>query len=274
MKTFAARRQQNLICLLLATALLLAWYRAARIALLPTYRLTGWALLAAVFVLAGYQFRKHVPFLPLLSTAAWLRFHVLLGLFSFALFFCHVGFRVPNGWFEGSLAAVYLGTFLSGVGGLALSRIIPRRITGRGEEVIYERIPILIRQLREEVETLVFDCLRETESTAVSEYYLRRLRPFFERPRQFWTHTLHSGRAQREFKIELAAQKRFLSEREQTVIDRIAEKIKRKNDLDYQFAMQTILKFWLFVHVPLTYALLVMSVFHLYAVHAFGGGIW
>ena len=45
------------------------------------------------------------------------------------------------------LAALYLGVAGSGVLGLWLSRWIPPRLRARGEEVLYERIPVHRRQL-------------------------------------------------------------------------------------------------------------------------------
>ncbi len=47
-----------------------------------------------------------------------------------------------------------------------------------------------------------------------------------------------------------------------------------KDDLDYQSALQGALKFWLFVHVPLTYGLLIFAVFHILVVYTFSGVIW
>jgi hypothetical protein len=42
----------------------------------------------------------------------------------------------------------------------------------------------------------------------------------------------------------------------------IATKVREKNALDYQYALQSTLKIWLFVHVPMTYSLLVFAVTH------------
>ena len=48
--------------------------------------------------------------------------------------------------------------------------------------------------------------------------------------------------------------------------------IQAKDSLDYHRAMQGLLKGWLFVHIPLTYAMLVFIFVHVVLVHAFRGG--
>ena len=44
-----------------------------------------------------------------------------------------------------------------------------------------------------------------------------------------------------------------------------------KDQLDFHQAMQGLLKGWLFVHIPLTYALLLFALVHLVLVYAFSG---
>ena len=49
------------------------------------------------------------------------------------------------------------------------------------------------------------------------------------------------------------------------------DRVCAKDDLDYQYAMQATLKYWLFLHVPLTYSLLVFILSHMVLVFAFSG---
>src|ERR1039457_2820412 len=50
---------------------------------LPNYAfLTGWALLAGMFVLTIYNVRKKLPFLPLGKSETWLQIHIYLGFFT------------------------------------------------------------------------------------------------------------------------------------------------------------------------------------------------
>ena len=68
---------------------------------------------------------------------------------------------------------------------------------------------------------------------------------------------------------EIHAQLRYLDEAESEYLAKIEDLVAQKDGLDYQYAHQSLLKYWLFVHVPLTYALLVLALLHLILVHAF-----
>ena len=49
--------------------------------------------------------------------------------------------------------------------------------------------------------------------------------------------------------------------------------MKKKNELDYQYALQGVLKGWLFIHIPLTYGMLLLAITHLVLAYAFSGGL-
>jgi hypothetical protein len=65
---------------------------------------------------------------------------------------------------------------------------------------------------------------------------------------------------------------RFLNEKERDVMGKIADLVRQKDGLDYQFTLQLTLKLWLFIHIPLTYGLLFWSLLHVVIVYAFSGG--
>jgi hypothetical protein len=56
------------------------------------------------------------------------------------------------------------------------------------------------------------------------------------------------------------------------VLENLADLVRRKDGLDYHHALQTSLKLWLFMHVPLTYSLMIFSLLHVVLVYAFSGG--
>jgi hypothetical protein len=233
---------------------------------------TGWLLLPLIILLALYNVRKRLTFLLIGSSASWLQLHIYAALLTGVLFLLHIDWQMPTGTFERVLAAVYSGTFLSGVVGLFLSRAFPSRLRARGEEVLFERIPVYLKALRTEVEQLVFQCVEATETTAVPDLYLTHLKPFFERPRNAFWHLLHLHSPREKLLLQIRGQQRFLSDDEKSATEKITDLVRKKDDLDYQFALQGTLKLWLFIHIPLTYSLLVLAVFHLLAVYAYGGG--
>src|SRR5947208_12278441 len=238
---------------------------------LPNYAcLTGWVLFAAMALLAVYNARKKMPFLPLGSSEAWMQVHVYAGFFTVVLFLIHLNFRVPTGWFEGTLAWLYVLVTASGIAGLILSRVLPRRLSTRGGEVIYEAIPAIRNDLRQQAEALVLGA--EPKSQVIAEFYVRQLNVFFAGPQNFWRHLLESRQPLNAVMVELGELRRYLNDQERAVLEKLAQLVRRKDALDYHHALQTALKLWLFAHVPLTYSLLIFSLLHIVLVYAFSGG--
>lgn len=232
---------------------------------------SGWLLFGAIVLLGAYNVRKRFPMLPLFTSAAWLQLHIYVGFITFVLFAVHVGYSFPNGVFERLLAVLYLVVFLSGVIGLAISRVLPARLTTHGREVLYQRLRVEMRRLQDEVEELVIQSASDTGGEGIAEFYRQRLEPLFAGPRHFWRHVVHSGRPRRRSMLAIESQRRYLNPQENDVLNVIADRLSQKHDLDHQYAVQSILKLWLFVHVPLTYSLLMAALLHIVLVHAFSG---
>lgn len=272
MRYFVARRIRNLtLCLpIIALIYYLDLYMMA--ALIQAGFYTGWALFIIIIFLAAYNLRKKIPVIPLGSASSWTQFHIYVGLISGVIFLCHIHFKMPNGIFELLLAGLFAGTFTSGVFGLILTRILPIHLNSRGEKVIYERIPSMIRMLREESEALALKALKETESTTVSKFYSLEIAPFFNGPRNFRAHLFGSRAPLRSLEQSIEYQQRFCNAAERKFMTELLDRVRVKDELDFQYSGQAILKWWLFIHIPLTYALIGTGLYHAVLVHAFLGG--
>jgi hypothetical protein len=66
--------------------------------------------------------------------------------------------------------------------------------------------------------------------------------------------------------------RRYLNDAERATLQKLGDLVRRKDGLDYHHALQTTLKLWLFVHLPLTYSLMIFSVLHVVLVYAFSAG--
>jgi hypothetical protein len=66
--------------------------------------------------------------------------------------------------------------------------------------------------------------------------------------------------------------RRYLSEQELAGLERLYALVRRKDDLDFHDARQRALKLWLFVHIALTCALVLLALLHGLLAHAFHGG--
>src|SRR5437763_13062321 len=134
--------RQRLIGLtvLVALSALAVWLQARWFgAMLRLSFLTGWILFALILALTFYNGRKKLPFLPLLSSEAWLQFHIYAGLLTGVLFAVHMSYRIPSGLFQTILACLYVLVMLSGFFGLFVSGALPKRLTGRGGEGLFGR---------------------------------------------------------------------------------------------------------------------------------------
>jgi hypothetical protein len=72
---------------------------------------------------------------------------------------------------------------------------------------------------------------------------------------------------------EIGEIKKYLSPLEKSSAVELAALVREKDTLDLHRAMQLLLKGWLFVHIPLTYAMLVFAALHVVVVYAFSGGV-
>ena len=233
---------------------------------------TGWALLGLMIFLTLYNARKKLPFLPLGSSRLWLQLHVYLGYFSAALFLAHVSWRLPQGGFEITLALLFVIVAGSGVVGLWWSRYVPGRLTSRGGEVLYERSPLIRRALQDRAEALALESVTTGHTTTIADFYSTQLADFFRGPRNFSQHLFAGDQPLNQLRARMEDLGRFLTPEQKQRLDELGALVQQKDSLDHQYALQSSLKWWLFVHIPLTYSLLLATGLHLILVHGFSLG--
>ena len=131
---------------------------------------------------------------------------------------------------------------------------------------------MLRRALREEAEALVLGGIQPAKATILADFYALQLSAFFAGPANQVAHLVGSRRPLNLHLAALAEAGRFFKPEEQKTAARLAELLRQKDALDFHRAVQTTLKGWLFVHIPLTFGLLVFSFVHVVLVYAFSGG--
>lgn len=271
---FSRRRLVGASIVLIAAALgLTAWW-FGRTAMIATSFYSGIALLGLVILLALFNARKKIPlpFLPLLSASAWLQFHIYAGFISIFLFLIHIDFRFPTGVLEGILAAVFVIVTLTGILGLFISRLLPKRMRRSGEALIYERIPRHRREIRESVHELVITAETTCESSTIPDFYVEHVEPYLARPASWTLPFLSRERSSpTELYHELEARGRYFSDEEKELAAELREWIEAKENLDFQESSMRLLKGWLFVHIPLTYSLILLGIAHGVIVLIYGG---
>lgn len=272
MISFNKQRWIGLVSFLICSAFVICLYRKYAGVVPKLAYLSGWALFAVMLALTFYNARKKISFLPLLSSEAWLQFHIYAGLLTGVLFLVHINYRMPTGWFDATLASLYALVMLSGFFGLFASRAIPKRLTTRGGEVLFERIPGIRRKLQERAETLALQSVEQVKSSTIADFYVRELKYFFDDKRNMLAHLSEVRTPLNGLLTKINDLKRYLNESERATMDEIATLVREKDGLDYHYSLQLVLKLWLFVHIPLTYSLLLWTIAHIVLVFAYSGG--
>jgi hypothetical protein len=236
-------------------------------------------LFAALFGL-----RKRVPHWRVGRAAAWLKGHLWLGALSYPLIFFHAGFR-----YGGALTTVMMVcfslVFLSGAFGLLLQQYLPRlMMRSLPQETVYEQIDHVRGQLWSEAEALVAGgggAVPKAKSTGAFQgrvvearagvearegvdraplvrFLEGPMREFFEAdaPRRspLWTLHARSGLF-RQLRLACAPELHPVARDLEALCDQRAQ-------LEMQRRLHHWLHGWLFVHAPLSWALVVLTLFH------------
>jgi hypothetical protein len=196
------------------------------------------------------------------SSHAWLQFHLYGGALAMLLVLMHCGFRIPTGSQNWWLWALSLWVTASGVFGVLLQKVIPRMLaSGLEIEVVYERIPELVRQLREKAEAVIAD-----STPPVKDYYFKNLAPSLIAPEARLVYYVDiTGGIQSRVR-QFSYLRNVLSAGEQAALDTLELLYKTKLELDAHFTLQKALRWWLYLHVPVSLVLLALVGLHLFAV--------
>lgn len=273
-RRLAARRSEGVVWggvfLALTVLSLLAYF-------LTQHQLQPWpgslpgmvfGIAAAVFFVAAalYSARRRAMGLAtrlrLGKSRHWLYLHLYGGLFFLVLMTLHVAFRWPTGVFSWTLWLLSWWTVLTGLGGLALQRWIPRVLASLSVEINAARIPDMVGEIRQRVDALV-----AASGDPVRKLASRRIAPGLEGPRRSWTFFIDPSRGSSTFPLEELAYLRQLSEEdEEQRLQQLEELLATKHDLDVHYTLQYALRVWLVVHLPASWLLLAAILVHIVSV--------
>lgn len=247
------------------------WFGADRtyMRLGDTSILTGWSLFGLMIFLALFNTRKKLAVFNLGRARTWLAFHVAGGFLAIAVFVFHTKTLVPDGGYEQFLALLFWLVSLTGLLGLAILNIYPRRLTDSGLEVIYERVPEEIFNIRKLAEAEVIACTEEAGQPTLSDHYDETMDWYFRRPRFYMNHIVGGVQAAAWIRSQGDAVRRYLSDKEAPYLDRLLQLAERKAVVDKQYACQDVMRKWLVAHIPLSVALLAMSVWHVLLIYVY-----
>ena len=237
--------------------------------------------------------RKKFPVWRVGRAQWWMRGHLWLGFLSFPLILFHGGFHF-GGPLTRTLMWIFVVVFASGFLGAALQHFIPRMHTARlPMETIYEQIDRVRGQLVTEARQLVQETCSalEGEVSRASEHQraaaagagvtanltilsglhggdrasgeLRQfmdneIQPYLDRAGTHASRLGSSAQARAMFQQILV----LLPSTLHSNLDDLENICEEKRQLDQQNRLHKILHGWLLVHVPLSYALLLLGAWH------------
>jgi len=248
-----------------------SWMLATTVALIATtvvyvyYATTtpggprGGSAMGLAFGIAGYALmlfagllgaRKKVPVWRIGRAQTWMRGHLWLGLLSLPLILFHGGFAF-RGPLTGVLMVLFFIVIASGILGAALQHYVPGLLTTEVPlESIYEEIPHIRQQLREEADELVAEAVQVEEEhedkVRFRELYASRVRPFLDAPAPGLMEPLRA-----------LAPAAFRG-----VLDDLESICEEQRQLTRQRRLYHFLHAWLLVHVPLSIVLLILGGVH------------
>lgn len=242
------------------------------------YGIVGFGFMVFVTLLS---LRKKFPIWRIGRAQTWMRGHLWLGALSLPMILLHAGFLFGHG-LTSVLMWLFIVVYASGVYGAWLQHTLPRRILHDVPmETIYEQIDHVRAQLLDEADTVVADATGRLEvsvppaasgatmlatvmridadvTAPLREFYLKEIRPFVQAPTR--SHPLANeasaaGRFQKLRPLLPASLHQAISD-----LESICEE---ERQLMRQQRMHGVLHAWLLVHVPLSFALMALSIAHI-----------
>ena len=224
-----------------------------------TFGIIGSAFMIFAGLLAG---RKKFPIWRLGRAQSWMRGHLWLGLLSLPIIFFHAGFR-----FGGSLTTVLMVLVIivvgSGVFGALLQHSMPNMMTTQvPSETIFEQIQHvrdqLVAQADETTAAAESASTAELSAAPLVDFYRREMRPFLESRGK--KHPLLSNPDRSRSTFE--GLRMLLPLGLQDAATRLEQICEEERQLRRQSLLHHWLHGWLMLHIPLSFALLLLGVVH------------
>jgi hypothetical protein len=245
----------------------------------PRY-LDGWLLAGGMSLQLSFHIAIKTHSLSPKSAARWQKFHIFNGYLVIAAFISHSDFSLPDTGLEWALCAGFLLVTLSGIFGTYVAWSLQAR-HGIDERIGYD----LISARRAELARDLHAAVTRTEPAAAAlalpappydawilELYTTDLRDFFQGQRNFCAHLIGSQRPLRGLTDEIDSLSRYVDQPSREKLAAIRNLVVEKDRLDFARVYLGLTKGWLFVHVPVTYSLIVLTLLHIVVVYSFSSG--
>lgn len=226
----------------------------------------GTAAVVLLLVVSLYGMRRRAMWLAarihLGRARSWLYLHLSAGTLFLLLMLMHSGFALPSGSLTFWLWALSLWTVLSGFVGLALQQWLPRVLgSGLDVEVLYERIPELVAEIRAKAQAVV-----ATATEPVQDVYARSVAPALVGPRRRMSFFFDITGGRSEGLRQLDFLHGLLADDEKAKLAELARLYRTKRQIDAHYTLQRALRWWLWGHLPVSIVVWILLLLHLFTV--------
>lgn len=243
-----------------------------------TYGIVGFGFMVVVTLLA---LRKKFPIWRIGRTQSWMRGHLWLGALTLPIILLHAGFLLGHG-LTSLLMWLFVVVYASGVFGAWLQHTMPRRILRDVPmETIYDQIAQVREQLLDEADTVVAAAsgslqvevpvaasgavalasvmrVAADDTAPLREFYVSEMRGFVQAPSRH-----HPLAAETIAAARFSRLRALMPPPVAGAIADLESICEEERQLLRQEKMHRLLHGWLVVHVPLSFALMVLAIVHI-----------
>lgn len=247
----------------------------------PRY-LDGWLLAACMGVQLAFHGAVSAGRLSPRGARAWRQIHIYTGYLLIPLFLSHSQVSLPDSGLEWALWTGFAVVTATGVAGAYLAWSIKAKHR-TDETITLERIPALRAECARDVEATISlsdPAARQLPLPGlphddwIADLYATHLKSFFAGQRNHAAHLVGSKRPVKRLIDEIDSLSAYVAQHEQEKLTTIKRLVIEKDRLDRLQLYLALNRAWLLVHVPITYALVVLSIAHVLVVYAFSSGAW
>lgn len=234
--------------------------------------LSGWLLFYLFLAQMFYYVQKKFGGFKLPVNLQWLTGHTEFGIVAMLILLVHVDGQLPRGGLGIMVVLCFTVVSLSGLFGLYIKQKYHAALLRRsGKDIVFEEIPEQMQSLHTHAEAMMLDCAASNTSSLLIDYYTDHLSGAFCAPSSLLAALCGNNKASLEQFGNIEKLMPYLNSNEATCAKSLIRLMRKKNNLDYHYAHQGVLKIWLFIHVPVACSLLVLVGLHIVLVFAFSG---
>lgn len=227
----------------------------------------------SIVLLAFFGIRKRRYQSSFGTLEQWLQFHLYLGLFALVVLLLHSGLRFHDRVAAATLVLVCI-VVVSGIVGALLYATIPRVMTDAGCNLPAAKVSAEINDLAKSMAEIAAG-----RSPAFARVFDALLNNSALRPLAGWRLLMSRAQLHRmEMRHDLRPLIAAVAADEQDELRRMLIVARQRHELLLRLMMQqrykNLLEAWLYVHVPFTFALIVLAIMHVASVFYFGAVRW